>query len=77
MSFFVPTAGRATKERGKLRATEGDAVMATGRDDEAPEESLVVATVGDTMTGGDGVVGDVVVATGGAGPRMNHLLSRL
>ena len=45
--------------------------MATGGDDEAPVESLVVVTVGDTMVGGDAIVGDVVVATGGADPEMN------
>ena len=36
-----------------------------GGDDNAPVESLVVATVGDTLVGGEVVVGDVVAATGG------------
>ena len=40
--------------------------MATGGDDKAPVESLVVETVGDPMAGGDVIVGDVAVATRGS-----------
>ena len=32
----------------------------------SPVESLVVATVGDTMVRGDVIVGDAVMATGGS-----------
>ena len=51
--------------------------MSTREDNKAPVESLAVATIKDTMAGGDAVVGDVAVATGGADPQMNRLLSRL
>ena len=39
--------------------------MATGGDDKAPAESLIVATVGYTNDEGDAGVGDAAVATGG------------
>ena len=51
--------------------------MATGGDDEAQLESLVAATVGDTMAGGHVIVGDVAVVTEGADSQTNRLLDRL
>ena len=51
--------------------------MATRGDDKAPVESFVVVTVEDTMAGDDVIVGNAVVATGGADPQMNCLLDCL
>ena len=45
-------------------APPNEGATLTGGDDNAPVESLVVVTVGDTLAGGEVVVGDTVTATG-------------
>ena len=46
-------------------APPGEGATVAGGDDSAPVESPAVATVEDTLAGGEVVIGDVVAVTGG------------